>query len=285
MFFYLRQIALLIFFLTFFSCKKTFKKADDAFFLTANNIYLKTDPGQGFGSHKITDLWIYTNGFFRGAYPIGSKMPIMLREGKVVIDVFAGIKNNGISGTRINWNLYESIKIDTVVAPGENITRNFTFRYKPAVQFKWIENFELPGFSIVKSSNSDTTFKVHTNDGHVFEGNKAIELGLSGSALVAQIESAISYSLPLSNGSGNVYLELDHKGNSEFIVGVMSNSQITDVLVVNKSDNWDKIYIQLSNAINADASTAMKKIVFKVVRNQNIDEQKVYLDNIKLVNL
>lgn len=281
----LRKIIPIVIVFGIFSCKKTFKQADDAFFLTADQINFKTEPGQGYGSHKITDMWVYTNGFFRGAYPIGSKMPIMLKDGKAVIDIFAGIKNNGISSTRINWLLYEPIKIDTTVAAGENITRNFTFKYKSSVQFIWLENFELPGFSLVKSSVSDTTFKIHTNDSHVFEGNKSIEFGLTGSAIIAQLESAISYSLPMSSGSGNVYLELDHKGNSDFIVSVMSSGQLTDVLVVTKSESWDKIYIQLSNAINADPSTGLKKIVFKIIRNQGISEQKVYLDNIKLVNL
>ena len=92
MFFTLRKIVPVLFVVSFISCKKTFKPANDAFFLTADKISLKTEPGQGYGSHKITDLWIYTNGFYRGAYPVGSKMPIMLSDGHVVIDVFAGIK-------------------------------------------------------------------------------------------------------------------------------------------------------------------------------------------------
>jgi len=272
-------------FLVAFSCKKDFKPASEAYFITTNKVQLITKLNQGYGSHNITDLWLYTNGFFRGAYPIGSKMPIMLADGKASIQLLAGIKNNGISETRINWLLFEPIKLDTIVKSGENITRNFSFNYKDAVVFKWLESFELSGFSLVKSAISDTIFKVHTNDEHVFEGNKSIELGLTGNALLAQLESAVAFDLPTGAASGNVYLELDYKGNTQFEVHVSTNNDLAYVSTVNPKENWNKIYIQLSDAININTASTFKKIVIKVFRNQSITEQKIYLDNIKLVYL
>ncbi len=122
-------------FLVVFSCKKDYKPAAEAYFITTNKVQLITKPGQGFGSHNITDLWLYTNGFFRGAYPIGSKMPIMMEDGKASVQLFAGIKNNGISETRINWLLFEPVKLDTSVQSGENIIRNFSFSYKSVHAF------------------------------------------------------------------------------------------------------------------------------------------------------
>lgn len=263
------------------SCKKTFKQADDAFFVNTEKITVLTEPGQGYGSHNITDLWIYTNGFFRGAYPVGAKMPVMIEDGKSVMDVFAGIKNNGISQTRINWLFYEPIKWDTVVASGQNIVRNFAFKYRTSVVFPWVEGFELPGFSLIKSSISDTTYKLHTNDEHVFDGNKSIELGLSGLALTAQLETATTHSLPLS--SPNVYLEIDYKSNTDFIIGTSTGGIVYEALVITPKENWHKVYVHLSESINIDKTTSMKKIIIKIKRNQNIPEQKVYIDNLKLV--
>jgi len=271
--------------LVVFSCKKDFKPAADAYFITSNKVQLVTKPNQGFGSHNITDLWLYTNGSFRGAYPIGSKMPIMMEDGKAAIQVFAGIKNNGISETRINWVLFEPIKLDTIVQSGENIIRNFSFNYRDAVVFKWLESFELSGYSLIKSAVSDTTFKLHTNDEHVFEGTKSIELGLTGNALLAQLESATAFDLPTGAASGNVYLELDYKGNTSFDVMVATNGDLAYVSSVNPKENWNKIYIQLSDAININTASTFKKIVIRVLRNQTIAEQKIYLDNIKLVYL
>jgi len=264
-----------------FSCKKTFKPSNDAFFLTTEKITIITQPGQGYGSHNITDLWLYTNGFFRGAYPIGAKMPIMIENGKNVIDVFAGIKNNGISETRINWLFYEPVKFDTTVLAGSNIVRNFAFKYRSSVVFPWVENFEQPGFSLIKSALSDTTYKMHTNDEHVFEGNKSIELGLTGSALTAQLETATTHSLPLS--TSNVYLEIDYKSNTDFIIGTSTNGVVYEAITITPKVNWNKMYVHIAESINSDKTTPMKKIIIKIKRNQNITEQKVYIDNIKLV--
>jgi hypothetical protein len=276
-----RNILFFFIIIIVFSCKKTFKPANDAFFITTENITIITQPGQGYGSHNITDLWLYTNGFFRGAYPVGSKMPIMIEDGKNVIDVFAGIKNNGISETRINWLFYEPLKFDTTVSPGSNIVRNFAFKYRSSVVFPWVENFEQPGFSLIKSALSDTTYKMHINDEHVFEGNKSIELGLSGSALTAQLETATTHSLPLS--TSNVYLEIDYKSNTDFIIGTSTNGVVYEAITITPKVNWNKMYVHIAESINSDKTTSMKKIIIKIKRNQNIPEQKVYIDNIKLV--
>lgn len=277
----IRNILFFFIIILVFSCKKTFKPANDAFFVNTQKVTVITEPGQGYGSHNITDLWIYTNGEFRGAYPIGAKMPVMIKNGKSVIDVYAGIKNNGISQTRINWVFYEPIKWDTVVASGQNIVRNFAFKYRTSVKFPWVEGFELPGFSLIKSSISDTTYKLHTNDEHVFDGNKSIELGLSGSALTAQLETASTHSLPLS--SPDVYLEIDYKSNTEFIIGTSTNGIFYESLTITPKENWHKVYVHLSESVNMDRTSSMKKIIIKIKRNQNIPEQKVYIDNLKLV--
>lgn len=270
------------------SCKKLNTPANDAIFINSGEIKVAVKAGQGFGSHKFTDLWLYTNGFFRGVYPVGSKMPVMLNDGVAKVEVFPGIMSNGISTTRTYLKLFESIKFDTILPSGTNIIRNFTFKYKDNVSFPWIEDFELPGYSLIKSTVSDTTYKLHINDADVFQGNKSVEFGLSGSGTkLAQLESAASHSLPLGASSENVYLEIDYKCNAEFEVGVISSNFYRPVLTISPKSDWNKIYVFLGNAINLDNTTALKKIAFRVYRNDNvtISEQKVYLDNIKLVYL
>jgi hypothetical protein len=282
---YIKYSVLFLILVLFSTCKKAFAPAEDAFFITAGEVKVATQAGQGFGSHKITDLWVYSNGIFRGAYPVGAKMPFIIKDGKATVDVFAGIMNNGIPETRINWLLYEPVKFDTSLKSGENIVRNFTFKYREPVKFLWVENFELPGFSLVRSSNSDTTFKVNTNNEHVFEGNRSVEFGLTGNSFVAQVESATSYSVPMSSGSGNVYLELDYKCNTEFEIGILSNGLYSQALVITPKENWNHIYVQLSTAVNADPSTPFKKIALRIRRNSSISAQKVYFDNVKFVYL
>ncbi|MEI8137166.1 MAG: hypothetical protein WCH21_07575 [Bacteroidota bacterium] len=269
------------------SCKK-YVPADAAFFIkpTLVSVATSTNPiNQGSGSSKITDLWLYVNGKFQGAYPNGHLLPIITKNQNVTINIFAGIKNNGISDTRTSWVFYDFIKIDTLVENGKTIERPLTFRYNTSTKFAWMENFSGPGFSLVKSGDldSDTTWKM-ASVADSFEGNTA-EIGLAGKGdgSSAIVQSAIGYALP--KGSSNVYLEIDYKSNQGFEVGVKAGSLQKSTVFVNPSENWNKIYIQLSDAINREPTTTNQKIYFKMVKTSDNASPKMFLDNIKLVYL
>src|SRR5688572_29113594 len=102
------------------ACKK-FEPAEEAFFVRASSVTVKTTSKQGTGSHKITDFWLYVNGQFQGCYPVGNLMPIVSKGKPVTISVQAGIKNNGISETRMVWPFYQTLELDTLVEGGKNI--------------------------------------------------------------------------------------------------------------------------------------------------------------------
>src|SRR5688572_15027996 len=123
------------------SCKKHVP-SKEIFLIKAGNVKVKTSFGQGTSSHKITDLWLYVNGQFQGAYPVGNAMPIISEGKPVTINVMAGIKNNGISDTRIPWSFYNILTFDTLVESGKTIERAFTFDYRSATTFTWNETFE-----------------------------------------------------------------------------------------------------------------------------------------------
>jgi hypothetical protein len=263
----------------FFSCKK-YSPAPAAFFITSDRVTVAPTSSQGSASHKISDLYLYVDGQFQGAYPVGHTMPIVNKNSSVKLDVFAGIKNNGISDLSITTFFYDRITFDTLVESGTTISRPFTFKYNPNVKFVWLENFDNPlGFSLIKSSNSDTTYKV-ISGADAFEG-KSAELGLNG-GLVGQVESAASYTLPY--GNSNVYLELDYKCNTDFMVGLTDGVNTKPALMVKAHDSWNKIYIQLAHAINDAPKLSSYKVFFHVTANET-STPRVWLDNIKLVYL
>lgn len=279
-------ILLLLFAAVFFhsSCKK-YKAAPDAFFLIADPVTVKTKPEQGSGSHKITDLYLYVNGKFQGAYPVGNTMPIVNRNAAAKVEIFAGIKNSGIKDKSATWLLYDKIQIDTLVESGKTVRRPLTFTYNPNVIFLWKEDFDSQiGFSIVKHPASDTTYKVITG-GNAFEG-KSAELGLTGSEnKIAMLQSSVSYTLPV--GNPNVYIELNYKADSEFTVGLTDGVNEKYALGINPQSNWNKIYIQLAETIGSSpqAPNNSYKIFFKLVKPASSAEARIWLDNIKLVYL
>jgi len=273
--------------LFFNSCKK-YQPAPAAFFIKPNIVVLSSDPAtQGTSNHKITDLYLYVNGKFQGAYQSGNLLPIVSNGENVTIHVFAGIKNNGIQSLSIPWLLYEKITFDTLVESGKTIERNFTFKYNPNNKFVWLENFDNPvGFSLIKATYpyfTDTMYKI-ASAGDSFE-NKSIEMGLIvDKGITAFFESSSYYYLPA--GNTNVYLELNYKGNQNFEVGLKHEDGTTlkGALIVKAHEEWNKIYIQLSDAVSRSPVSDKYKIFFKMTTNDNANPH-VWLDNIKLIYL
>jgi hypothetical protein len=273
-------LGLVINFFLLVSCKK-YTSSEGAFFIKPASVSVSTTSVQGTGNHKITDLWLYVNGKFQGAYPTGNLMPVISKNEKVKINIIAGIKNNGISGTRLGWAFYDFITIDTLVENGKTIDRPLTFKYNDNAKFVWMENFDQQGFSLVKSSSNptDTTWKFANPNDHL-EG-KCAEIGLTGNALVAQVESSTTFALP--SGNNNVYLELNYKCNQGFEVGVLAGVIQKSTVFITPSENWNKIYIQLSDAINRSPNSSNHKIYFKMVKTDDNPNPKMFIDNIKLL--
>ncbi|MBA3663649.1 MAG: hypothetical protein H0W61_05520 [Bacteroidetes bacterium] len=279
---YFLFIVFIGYFLLFISCKK-YQPAPAAFFITTDKVSVSSTTLQGSSSQNISDLYLYVNGKFQGAYPVGHTMPIITNNASAKIDVFAGIKNNGIKDLSITWLFYQNITFDTLVESGKTISRPLTFTYNPNVKFTWMENFDNPiGFSLVKSASytDSIVYKIAATS-ESFEG-KSIEFGLNGNGYTAQVESSIAYALP--KGNSNVYLEINYKCNNEFLVGLTDGVNLKPGIIVKPKSNWNKIYIQLASAVNDAPQSNSYKVFFRVLANEN-PNARVWLDNIKLIYL
>jgi hypothetical protein len=271
------------------SCKK-YKPAPEAFFIKASTVSVApTSTAQGTANHKITDLFLYVNGKFQGAYQPGNLLPIVTRGENTTIDVFAGIKENGIKDKTITWIFYDKIDFDTLVETGKTIDRAMTFKYNPNVTFAWVESFDSSvGYSLIRSPypiGSDTMYKTSPGSPDNFEG-KSAEIGLTGPDYkFAHFESSVPLSMP--TGDANVYLELNYKCSREFEVGIYDAVSGKDrpALHINAHSDWNKIYIHLADVVNQSPVQNKYKIYFKVEKPNDVDEVHVWLDNIKLVYL
>jgi hypothetical protein len=267
--------------MVFYSCNKV-QKADAAFFLKSGDINLITEPGQGAATHRISDLWIYVNGQFTGAYPAGNLIPIPNKGLPCRISILPGIRNNGIESTRLYWPLYQSIDIDTNAVSGSVIKKPLTFRYHPSAKFIWVEGFSnTVGYSLSKSPGSDTTYKLST-DAESLDGS-SIELGLTGTARFGQIESS-SAGFVLPGANPNLYLELNYKGDAYFLVGLIDDLGIfRDVITIAPQYSWNKIYIELASAVNNPRVSSKYKVFFRIAKDDQTPSARIFLDNIKLV--
>ncbi|MFN7913225.1 MAG: hypothetical protein ACK5QC_15485 [Bacteroidota bacterium] len=276
------SIAIIIICITGNSCKK-YKPSNPVFYLKSDQVTVSTNLiQQGTGTHNITELYVYVNGKFQGAYPQGNNIPIpMVEPGKnVKINLVAGIKNNGISTTRINYPFYDLYTLDTLVNQATIITKNISFSYKSGADFPLIEGFDT-GIKLIKSPVSDTTLIV-TNDGTGVNGNFG-RITLSSANKFARMESALQYTLP--RGESNLYLELDYRSNVEFEVGVLGeNNEEKSTIRITPKENWSKIYVSLADAVNREPKYNKHKLYIKAVTNTETPKLKLDIDNIKIVH-
>ena len=91
----------------------------------------------------------------------------------------------------------------------------------------------------------------------------------------------------LPQEGANVYLELDYRCNTRFLVGIFANFTIFSITEryngLYPKDDWNKIYIDLTSSVSESVGAESFKIFFGMKRDFSIDENIVDLDNIRIV--
>jgi len=284
-------ILLLILILLFNTqCNKTKLKALVPFYINIPSVNVYTLSGQGTSSHKITEIWVYENGHFKGVYPIGRNIPITSQPAR--IKMFAGIRKDGLSAVRIIYPFYAPIEIDTNANENQIIYRPLSFIYKYGINFKWIEDFEnfggIGGITIIKGTGSDTNLIIldkSTNpSADVFEGSKCMKIVTDANRPYAYLISANTYTLSYDA----TYLELNYKCNQSFEIGLYSGVFVKSVItLVSTKGEWNKIYIDLTPYLSLMGGTPTNNnigIYFKVIKESSVSQSEVLIDNIKLIS-
>ena len=272
----MKKITFLIMAIIISSCQKEDVGGVPAY-IKINSIELENNT-----TSYITDAWVYINGQLQGVYELPSKFPV-LEQGRTNIKVYAGIKNNGISSNRVIYPFYSS---DTI---NELLNINSTTEINPTVYIK--ENIEVHSddFETNFTFNYDAGFK-----GVVFEdGNNYGSLSLSDSDSI--IISEINYKdFPLNfenvpQQGSPTYLELDYKSNTLFLVGMyITTPNIPtiekELLFINPKENWNKIYIDLTQSISEAIGAETFSLYIKMQRDTILDENKLDFDNLRIIH-
>jgi hypothetical protein len=257
-------------------------------YLHINKINFSTDfPVEGSSSHKITDAWIYIDDQKIGVFELPTTVPILL-SGQHNLKVFAGVKMNGISATHIDYPFYEVFsktvnleltKVDTI-EPSVN--------YYSTVKFPLLESFEDVGVKFEKLSGSDTNIVRVSDPSLVFEGAYSGAIFLDSQKQLARIGSQQSSLLMLPKNSKPVFLEMNYKNNQHFNIGIVASyGTFTDestIITINPSENWNKIYINLTESINKFPSAFGYYLVITALKDPALSNSSIFLDNLKIVH-
>lgn len=276
----------------FVSCKKDKLKAPEASYLVVNDVSLKTkitsgSDNQGVNSHKIVDIWYYVNGEFKGVFPVGSVMPI-IASGNVEITLFGGIKNNGISSTRLPYPIYNSITYNLDIEPNKTYTVSPQFEYSSTAFFYYADNFDLSAgggsYFALQGDLPPTNTKDFDPSRSYGGSGGTIFMTMTDAKPTSRLIQASGYYLP--DGGSIIYVEFDYKSNQKFSVGVIGISTSggednRSVVSVNPSDEWNHIYIQLTSAVSTAPTYGLYKVYIEGLKNTESPE--IYIDNVKLI--
>ena len=265
------------------SCSKNSLKSPTASFLVVDNPTLSvSSPSMGASSHKITDVWFYVNDKFQGCYPIGGIMPIVA-TGNADIRLFAGIRNNGIGATRQPYVMFKSIGFNQTLEPGVTYTKSPVFEYVSYAHFLFNEDFE--GFGSLFIPGGDSSFAITTNPAVAYGGTgKSLFMGMSDAKPTSKTITSIDYLFPASGSSGTrVYLEMNYKCNQEITVGLIGGTEERTALTLRASDDWNKIYVELTTAVNTQPNYSYYKVFIAATKKADVANPAIYLDNIKVV--
>ena len=242
---------------------------------------------EGSASHKITDAWVYVDDELVGTYELPATVPV-LKSGSHKITIYGGIKMNGISATRIPYPFYEPYEITTELFPDSAIMLQPNVQYYSTTTFAWKEDFESPGYTLEITSVSDSTLNRVSGTADVFEGNTSGLFAMRNPPHVLfECKTINEYSLP--KGGTPVFLELNYKCNNTFRIGIYANeaggvsTQVPQTILINKSENWNKIYVNLTNEVSLFVNAINYNVYFGVIPDEGNPEPMVYVDNIKLI--
>ena len=258
-------------------------------YLHIDKIDVTSNYQQGTSSSKITDAWVYLDGTLIGSFELPPTIPI-LTEGKQNITIYGGIKLNGISNTRNAYPFYSPLirEINFVKDSVINLG-TLNVGYHSNAIFPWMEDFNNPGISLDTTSKSTVGIGQTYNPDWIFPETDNPYSGivqLTADSAIFEAATAEKFEFP-SNG-GSIFLEMNYNINHPLVVGVIYKASGLRVqrplIVLNESDEWNKVYINLS-VIKYDTPAATDfQIFFGAQKEDGTGDALFLLDNLKLVH-
>ena len=271
-----KKIFLIILVITIFSCSK--ENSSIPAYVEIKNVNLLTDPNFGESTENISDIWFYVDDNLQGVYEIPVQFPI-LEQGTKNIKIRAGIKANGISSTRVEYPFYSSY-IDTIeLNEDQSIYISPEFTYNNSYQ-AIIEDFEDSGTIVDSTLNSEIAFSIIADD----QGNNYAYAKIDTPNINFE---ASTQNLVLPQQGAPVYLEIDYKCSTEFLVGVYvnysQNIEKKDLIWVTSKQDWNKIYINLTQTISESIGAVSFKVFINFRRIDPNNFEEISFDNIKIL--
>ncbi len=214
-------------------------------YLYIDTFSVSADPiTQGAGTEKVQDGWVYINGQQLGVFQLPTTIPV-LDTGLVEINVFGGVKENGLTGLSTIYPFYRGYELERQLTAFETDTIVPAVTYQSGLSFLFLERFEIGNaFNVADAGNVE--LNITTNPDEVLEGNRSAIAIIDSNKYLRITTDPIT----LPPVGQPVWAEIDYKCNTEFefwLTGFYAGGvPISSYMIsVPPRDSWNKFYLNL----------------------------------------
>jgi hypothetical protein len=280
---------------------------DTPSYLKINNIVL--DPSKsstesyGTASNNIVDAWVFANGKLIGTFELPATIPILAKD-SVKLNILAGVYGDGQKGARFPYGFYTQYNKTVFLEPAKVTEVKPVVKFNSSVVFPFDIYEDFTNFSGIAAIRpvANSTYQLEANRDTLADfpyANGVVGVVYAGANGNSQnqgsikLESIFNEKLPQTNQA--VFLEFDYRSTMDFKAGVIlsvagQTVTITD-LTVNKTRNWTKMYLNLTEETNITNTNGAKfRMVWEAFRSRDAAGQLsnpndyFAIDNIRLIH-
>lgn len=247
-------------------------------YVKLDSIYLDSTNYDSTGSvaHKITAAWVYVDDNLQGVYQLPCIIPIV-DSGNVTFTIFGGVQENGSSAQYSRYPFYAPMEIAGTLIAGDTLVLQPHIRYNPGLKINWMEDFEDDFVPKLVFSSGSGNFSYATGP-EAFEGDYGSFYMQEGdSMLVVQTEV-----ITVPKGKVGYFIELNYKSDTDMLLSLLVGTDEVPLIGVAARNYWNKIYVNITNQVDIMPGNDFR-IVFRMLEDKNLNDQEIYIDNLKVV--
>ncbi len=255
-------------------------------FVKVEGIYLDSTSYDSVGTtdSRIEYAWMYINNNLQGVYKVPFLVPVQ-NYGNVNIEIRAGIPQlQMIGGTGASvYPFYTYWQSTATVSENDTTVLKPTVKYRPGKFLQYKDDFEvmISPNNLFQKYSTEGIFQYVNNSVNAYEG-----VGYGELLMLESETEVVMANTQLWNISKNFpayYIEMNFKCNARITVGVQTSEQAIDVVSYYATDEWKKVYIDVSSQVKA-LSGAGVRVYIKMARGaEETDVKWVWVDNFKFV--
>ena len=268
------------------SCEKFKGDQTNPAYISIDSIYLKTSSSvQGSSSASIVDAWVYIDNNLIGAFQLPARFPV-LNKGTHNLKILPGIKLNGIAATRTIYPFFTPIEMEVELTEGETTAIGVQMtNYFSSTVFDLIEGFEGISIALDTTNRSEVALMLTgPGDSLTFEGKHSGMVQMDTLNQFFECVNDKDFVIPFAP----VFMEMNFRTNNVFVVGIFLYSttsiQQVPIIYLNPTNyTWKKIYINLTNSLNAYPGMQKFRIFISAIQTSSETDALILFDNIKVV--